>query len=52
MINGPAEAGHDRRCGQRRRRGGLFVFDDTVETPVLLLGDGKARTRVPIELRR
>ena len=30
----------------------LFVFDDTVETLVLLLGDGKDKTRVPLDLRR
>ena len=30
----------------------LFVFDDTVETLVLLLGDDKDKTRVPLDLRR
>ena len=30
----------------------LFVFDDTVETLALLLGDGKDKTRVPLDLKR
>jgi hypothetical protein len=47
MTNGPAEAGHSEPWQDR-----AFVFADAVETLVLLPGDGKDKTRVPLDLKR
>jgi hypothetical protein len=30
----------------------VFVFDDTVDTLALLIGDGPNKTRVPLDLTR
>jgi len=38
-----------RQCGKAEV---LFAFNHIVETLALLLGDGKDKTRVPLDLRR